>query len=229
MFAPKALLLSVLALVAAVLALDSDGHQSVVYAEAPGVPDEDDEPPLPIAALTQLLQPPTFSPEAVERAQPPTTPEQPRTLSVAPTAATAGSLAGAVRRLEEPVDLKDPAELAALIENQPTPPIEEWKAGYRNAGGPEHLLSVFLRPGGIIACESGWPDRPDAATVISRTHDVGFVQANRAAHRGWVEKKWPDRTFTQSMQDPFRNGVFAAILALESGTGPWYMSRHCWT
>lgn len=105
-------------------------------------------------------------------------------------------------------------------------PIELFMAGYRLAGAPEGLLPTFVN--GIVPCESGFPGRPDAATVVSGTNDVGFAQINMAAHRRAIEDIWPDMGAVASMQNPQRNGHFAGILANDSGTGPWYKSRHCW-
>lgn len=104
-------------------------------------------------------------------------------------------------------------------------PIDEWKAGYRSADGPEHLLPVFVEE--IIPCESGYPNREDAATVVSRTNDVGFAQINMAVHRKRIETIWSDTDAVSSMQIARRNGHFTALLAIDSGTQPWYMSRHC--
>ena len=104
-------------------------------------------------------------------------------------------------------------------------PIEQWMTGYRLAGAPEDLLPTFVNS--IIPCESGFPQRADAATVVSSTNDVGFAQINMAAHRRAIENIWSDMSAVASMQNPRRNGHFTGILAKDSGTGPWYKSRHC--
>ena len=107
-------------------------------------------------------------------------------------------------------------------------PIEVWTNGYRTSGAPIEYLDGFVRPGGIIDCESGRPHRPDWVTVVSSTRDVGPAQINMAAHSGSIEDRWPDLDAVSSMQDPWRNGFFAGVLVLGRGdVGDWYRSRSC--
>ena len=119
------------------------------------------------------------------------------------------------------------AELEALkvLAVPPTAPIDLWTAGFLAGGGPEHLVDTFVN--NILPCESGYPNRTDWVTVVSRTNDVGPAQINMAAHRTRIETIWPDVDAVTSMQNPTRNGHFAGILAADSGTGPWYMSARC--
>ena len=138
-----------------------------------------------------------------------------------PPAQLAPSLAAAV----EPAPKFDPAKAEAFADAfDLTPPtdLDLWIQGYLAAGGPEHLLNDFVRPGGIIDCESNY--RFD---VVSPTRDYGGAQINRAVHHDWVETLFGAGQFETAMTQPWPNGWAAAVLAIDSGTEPWFMSRRC--
>jgi len=103
--------------------------------------------------------------------------------------------------------------------------IETWQRGYLQAGGPEHLLPVFLSqsPRGVISCESSFE-----FDVIGPTHDYGYAQINRAAHHDTFETIFGTGTFERLTVTPFYNGWYSGLLAEDSRLGPWYRSQHCW-
>lgn len=68
----------------------------------------------------------------------------------------------------------------------------------------------------VARCESGFRNVP------SKTGDYGPFQINQV-HLKRLQELELDRT---KIED---NIKYARMLYDESGTGPWYMSKHCWS
>lgn len=83
----------------------------------------------------------------------------------------------------------------------------------------EQLGEEFLA---IAECESGIRQfKEDGSVLISRTSDKGVFQINQV--------HWPKAKELGIDLDTVDGNIsFAKILKEEGGTGPWYMSRHCW-
>lgn len=150
---------------------------------------------------------------------PTTTTTSTTTTTIAPIT-MAPSLAAAIRTnrndFTEALDRLD----GAFAGYPPPTDLEQWVDGYTHGGGPTELIPVFLDA--IIPCESG-----GQVDVVSRTHDYGLAQINRAVHSTEVERIWSGHTFEDLMVQAYPNGYFAGVLASRNGTGDWYMSKHC--
>ena len=74
----------------------------------------------------------------------------------------------------------------------------------------------------IAKCESGAKQHyKDGTVVMSPTSDVGYFQINQV-HWDRAEELGIDLWTLEGKVK------FANLLYNESGTGPWYMSKHCW-
>jgi hypothetical protein len=83
----------------------------------------------------------------------------------------------------------------------------------------QELGDIYIE---IAKCESGLNQfNPDGTPLISPTRDVGVMQINLAAHGATAEKLGIDIYTLKG------NVEYAKILKAQSGTQPWYMSRHC--
>lgn len=128
------------------------------------------------------------------------------------------SLAPALRPRREEM-----AAMVAIAAATPKPtPIEHWVLGYLDAGGPKKHVDLFVDA--IIPCESG-----TAGHLANRRNiDVGYAQINQI-HKTWIRVMVGHNDWIGAMLNPYWNGRAAGTLAADSGVGPWYMSKSCWS